>query len=95
MLVASADAALLAVKRKNVLVSDIRMPEMDGYELLQRIRALGEAKGRKLPAIALTAFARGGSNTRAAAARFIFQPVELSELIATIADIVPPYSQQD
>jgi CheY-like chemotaxis protein len=102
VLVAStADAALLAVQaeKPNVLVSDIGMPEMDGYELLQRIRALGEAKGGKLPAIALTAFARPEDRTRARRAGFqihLSKPVEPSELIATIAGIVGRRtSQQD
>jgi signal transduction histidine kinase/ActR/RegA family two-component response regulator len=102
VLVAStADAALLAVEaeKPNVLVSDIGMPEMDGYELLQRIRALGEAKGGKLPAIALTAFARPEDRTRARRAGFqihLSKPVEPSELIATIAGLVGRRtSQQD
>jgi PAS domain S-box-containing protein len=74
--------------RPHVLVSDIGMPGVDGYELLRRVRALGEAKGGKVHAIALTAFARSEDRTRALRAGFIYhvsKPVEPSELIAIIA----------
>jgi CheY-like chemotaxis protein len=74
--------------RPHVLVSDIGMPGVDGYELLRRVRALGEAKGGKVHAIALTAFARSEDRTRALRAGFnyhVSKPVEPSELIAIIA----------
>ncbi|MEP6943405.1 MAG: ATP-binding protein [Betaproteobacteria bacterium] len=74
--------------RPHVLVSDIGMPGVDGYELLKRIRALGESGGGRLPAIALTAFARSEDRTRALRAGFqihVAKPVEPSELIATVA----------
>jgi CheY-like chemotaxis protein len=76
--------------RPHVLVSDIGMPDVDGYELLRRIRTLGEANGGKLPAIALTAFARSEDRTRALRAGFLVhvsKPVEPSELIATVAAV--------
>jgi CheY-like chemotaxis protein len=78
-------------RRPHVLVSDIGMPGMDGYELLRRVRALGEARGGRLPAIALTAFARSEDRTRALRAGFqvhVSKPVEPSELVATVASIV-------
>ena len=74
------------------------MPGMDGYELLRRVRALGEAKGGKLPAIALTAFARSEDRTRALRAGFrvhVSKPVEPSELVATIASVVGRTGHQD
>jgi PAS domain S-box-containing protein len=74
--------------RPHVLVSDIGMPGVDGYEFLRRVRALGEAKGGKVHAIALTAFARSEDRTRALRAGFLYhvsKPVEPSELIATLA----------
>lgn len=88
----SAAEALLLVEsaRPQVLLSDIGMPEMDGYELLKRIRALGSDRGGKIPAIALTAFARTEDRTRALRAGFIIhvsKPVEPTELIATIASV--------
>jgi signal transduction histidine kinase/ActR/RegA family two-component response regulator/PAS domain-containing protein len=87
------EAALQAVEthRPHVLVTDIGMPQMDGYELLRRIRALGEAKGGKLPAIALTAFARSEDRTRALRVGFqvhVSKPVEPSEIVATVASLV-------
>ena len=71
-----------------MLVSDIGMPGVDGYELLRRVRALGAARGGRMPAIALTAFARSEDRTRALRAGFLVhvsKPVEPSELVATVA----------
>ncbi len=89
----SADEALvsIATEKPHVLVSDIGMPDVDGYELLKRVRALGQAQGGKIPAIALTAFARSEDRTRALRAGFLVhvsKPVEPSELVATIASVV-------
>jgi CheY-like chemotaxis protein len=89
----SAAEALRAVEegRPDVLVSDIGMPDVDGYELLRRIRALGPPPGGHLPAIALTAFARSEDRTRALRAGFlahVAKPVEPSELLATVASVV-------
>ena len=100
LVAATAETALPAIEhdRPDVLVSDIGMPGVDGYELLRRVRALGEARGGKLPAIALTAFARSEDRTRALRAGFqvhVSKPVEPSELIATVASIVGRTGQQD
>jgi signal transduction histidine kinase/ActR/RegA family two-component response regulator len=89
----AADDALSRVEkdRPDVLVSDIGMPDVDGYELLRRVRALGPAKGGRLPAIALTAFARSEDRTRALRAGFLVhvsKPVEPAELVATVASVV-------
>ncbi|WP_326538857.1 hybrid sensor histidine kinase/response regulator [Pseudorhodoferax sp.] len=85
-----AEAALQAVagSRPQVLVSDIGMPQVDGYALLRQVRALGPAQGGDLPAIALTAFARAEDRVRALRAGFrahVAKPVEPAELVATIA----------
>ena len=90
---ATAAEALRAVEteRPDVLVSDIGLPDVDGYELLRRIRALGHARGGRLPAIALTAFARSEDRTRALRAGFLVhvsKPVEPAELVATVASVV-------
>jgi len=79
--------ALVARFRPSVLVSDIGMPDVDGFELLSRIRALGPARGGALPAIALTAFARPEDRLRALESGFLDhvpKPIEPSELVATI-----------
>jgi len=89
----SAAAALVLVDRKlpDVLVSDIGMPEMDGYEMLKQIRGL-PGRASILPAIALTAFARPKDRInalRAGYAAHITKPADPSLLIATVAAIAP------
>jgi PAS domain S-box-containing protein len=81
---------LLESSRPDVLVSDIGMPDIDGYEFLRRVRALGAARGGKIPAIALTAFARSEDRTRALMAGYsvhVSKPVEPQELVATVASL--------
>ena len=81
---------LVEAERPHVLVTDIGMPDVDGYELLKRVRALGESSGGKTPAIALTAFARSEDRTRALRAGFLVhvsKPVEPAELVATVASV--------
>jgi PAS domain S-box-containing protein len=97
----AADAAealrLVEKERPHVLVSDIGMPEVDGYELLKRMRILGESRGGKIPAIALTAFARSQDRTRALRAGFlahVSKPVEPAELVATVASVSGRSSEQ-
>lgn len=74
----------------DVLVSDIGMPEEDGYSLIARVRAL-EAQGNKfLPAVALTAYAREEDRERALAHGFqlhLAKPVEPDELVAAIVKL--------
>ncbi len=82
--------AIIEMERPHVLISDIGMPEMDGFELLKRIRSLGAARGGRVPAVALTAFARSEDRTRALRAGFLIhlsKPVEPSELVATVASV--------
>jgi PAS domain S-box-containing protein len=81
---------LVETQRPDVLVSDIGMPEADGFELLRRVRALGAERGGRVPAIALTAFARSEDRTRALRAGFLVhvaKPVDPAELIATVATV--------
>ena len=82
--------ALVERERPDVLVSDIGMPDVDGFELLKRIRALGPERGGKVPAIALTAFARSEDRTRALHRGFqvhVAKPVEAAELVASVASV--------
>ena len=81
-----AEAALQAIAawQPDVLVSDIGMPIVDGYELLRQVRA----QGATLPAIALTAFASADDRVRALRAGFrahVSKPVEPAGIVATIA----------
>lgn len=77
----------------DLLISDLGMPEVDGFELLSWVRSLGRDRGGLLPAVALTAFARSEDRLRALEAGFnshISKPVEPSELIAAVASLVRP-----
>jgi len=79
---------LVQEHQPDVLVSDIGMPDVDGFELIKRIRALDRESGGDTPAIALTAFARAEDRRRALAAGYsvhLAKPVEASKLIATVA----------
>ncbi len=85
----SADEALAIIIREKprVLLSDIGMPMVDGYELLKRVRDLGASNGGNVKAVALTAFARSEDRVRALRAGFLnhlSKPVEPSELIAAV-----------
>jgi CheY-like chemotaxis protein len=87
--------ALIAREAFDALVCDIAMPDMDGYEVIGRLRAMGDApepsRASRLPAIALTALARREDRIQSLAAGFqahVAKPVELAELIMLIANLV-------
>lgn len=90
---ASAGAALQALAQfePDILLSDIGMPEMDGYMLMQQVRMLNTDQGSQIPAIALTAYAGETNQQQALAAGFqrhIAKPVIAEELIQEIANLV-------
>ena len=71
----------------DVLVSDIGLPGMDGYELIERIRQLPGARGGRVPAIALTAYAGAEHERRALEAGYqvhVAKPVEAEHLVAVV-----------
>ncbi len=71
----------------DVLVSDIGMPEVDGYTLIQQIRTLTPEKGGQIPAIALTAFARVEDSQRAINSgyqRHVTKPLDPEELVQAV-----------
>jgi PAS domain S-box-containing protein len=75
----------------DVLVSDIGMPEEDGYALIEKIRALPQEDGADVPAIALTAFAAAQDKERALAAGFqrhLAKPIEPVALAKNVARIL-------
>jgi signal transduction histidine kinase/ActR/RegA family two-component response regulator len=87
--VSSAREALKAVKknRPDVLVSDIAMPDEDGYGLIRKIRAL-DKESQPIPAVAITAYAKEEDRNRALSSGFqvyIAKPVEVSELVSVVA----------
>ncbi len=74
----------------DLLVSDIGLPETDGYDLIRQVRARG-IPARDLPAAALTAFARSEDRRRALLAGFqvhVSKPVDPDELVAVVASLV-------
>jgi PAS domain S-box-containing protein len=89
----SAKEALLALteERFDVLVSDIGMPEFDGYYLIKEVRALPAENNGRIPAVALTAYARIEDRVRALTSGFQVhaakpvEPVELAAIVASLA----------
>lgn len=76
--------------RPDVIVSDISMPQMDGYQFIRAVRNLPPHEGGRTPAIALTAFNRPEDKTRAINAGFqrhLSKPVELEMLVNTVASL--------
>jgi PAS domain S-box-containing protein len=89
----SAQEALKIVSEEqfDVLLSDVGMPDMDGYELIKHIRALDSSREGPLPAIAITAYARPSDRQRSLLAGFhmhLAKPVEARELVASIAGLL-------
>ena len=91
MLTHSATAALAILVNTtanppDLIVSDIGMPHMDGYELMRQVRQ----QGLLMPAIAVTAFGRTEDRLRALTAGFqmhVPKPVEAEELIAVVTSL--------
>lgn len=80
---------LIRAERPDVIVSDIGMPEKDGLEMMRELRGQS-ANSSKIPAIALTAFARSEDRTRAMLAGYqvhLSKPVQPQELLAAIANL--------
>jgi CheY-like chemotaxis protein len=88
----SAAEGFIALRRfrPDVLVSDIGMPEEDGFSFMRRIRALLAAEGGKIPSLALTAFARDEDRAKAIAAGYtmhIGKPVDPAVLTSSVAEL--------
>jgi PAS domain S-box-containing protein len=78
---------LLSELNPDVIVSDVGMPGMDGYDLMRKLRS----QGRRIPAVALTAFARAEDRKRAILAGFqshLAKPFDMAELIIVVAGLV-------
>jgi len=89
---ASAVEALTMLEsfQPDVLVSDLAMVELDGYDLMQRIRALPAAAGGQISAIALTAYAQVEDQQRAIASGYqthLAKPIDIKQLVGTIANL--------
>jgi len=89
---ASAEDALAGLKtiRPTVLICDVGMPKMDGYQLIRKFRA-EESWGERIPALALTAFARAEDRKRSLIAGYqahLVKPFDVGELVLVVADLV-------
>lgn len=83
--------ALLEEWPPDVLVSDLEMPEEDGFSLLRRARRASLLRNRKLPALALTAYGRSEDRVRVLAAGFnlhLAKPADPTELVLAVASLV-------
>lgn len=94
-LASTAGEALRAIEqtRPQILISDLAMPEADGYWLIRALRALPPARGGATPAIALTAYVREEERERVLAAGFqqyLTKPVAPAELLAAVASLCRP-----
>jgi CheY-like chemotaxis protein len=77
--------------RPGVLVSDIGMPNEDGYDLIRKVRALENEQGGKIPAIALTGYVKAEERVRALAEgyqKYVPKPVEPMELVAIVVSVL-------
>jgi CheY-like chemotaxis protein len=76
--------------RPDVLLSDLSMPERDGYALIRAVRALAPERGGRVPAVAVSGDTDGGTRQRARMAGFdqyLAKPVDLPRLVATIGEM--------
>jgi PAS domain S-box-containing protein len=80
----------------DVLICDIGMPDVDGFSLMRRVRALDDTRKSEVAAVALTAYARLEDRTEAIRAGFqnhLSKPVEPAELLAVVHSLAHPRSQ--
>ncbi len=99
--VLAADCVALGVelfeeRTPDVVISDIAMPDEDGFALVRRLRALPPERGGERPIIALSAYVATSDRVRALAAgfnRYLHKPVDFDELVRAIdAVLLPPTS---
>lgn len=76
--------------KPDILISDLGMPDEDGYSLISKIRALPAERGGHIPAAALTAYARAEDRMRVLRSGFQFhlpKPVDSAELVTVVASL--------
>ena len=82
--------ALLEEWLPDVLITDLEMPDEDGFSLLQRARRATLLRGQRLPALALTAYGRAEDRVRILAAGFnmhLAKPADPTELVLAVANL--------
>ena len=93
---ARAGLEMLLREKPDILISDIGMPEEDGYTLIRQVRALKARQGGKIPAAAVSAFARPEDRTKALRAGYqmhLAKPVDPTELTAVVASLATRKTQ--
>ena len=95
----SAAEALEAIEqhKPDILISDLGMPDEDGYSLISKIRALPAEQGGQIPAAALTAYARAEDRMRVLRSGFQFhlpKPIDSAELVTVVASLAGRAFQQ-
>jgi signal transduction histidine kinase len=81
---------LLGRNSPDVIISDIGMPSEDGFEFIRKVRQLPPERGGKVPAVALTAYARAEDRLRVLRSGYqmhVAKPVEMTELVAIVANV--------
>ena len=96
----SSEEALAVIDRAppDVLVSDIGLPDEDGYVFIRQVRMRSRERGGRMPAIAVTAYASAADRERAMSSgydRHLSKPVDARELIRTIESVVTGYSDRN
>jgi diguanylate cyclase len=82
--------------KPDVIVSDIGMPDIDGYDFMRQVRMLAKEQGGQIPAIALTAFSRAEDQVRAIQAgysTYVAKPFNPEELVTRVAGLVGRHTQ--
>lgn len=86
--------AAISLAPPDLVVSDISMPDEDGFQFIRKLRALAVDRGGSVPAIALTALARPEDRDHALAAGFqahLSKPLTPAALIQTVTDVIAPH----
>jgi len=88
----------IRVVRPDVLVADVGLPRMDGYELIKRIRQLPDSRVRDVPAAALTAYARAEDRVKSLQSGFqmhLSKPIDPAELVVVVATLARKVRHSD
>src|SRR5262249_40094654 len=93
MTAASVSEALGALERSrpDALISDVAMPDQDGYDFIMKVRARGREQGGNIPAVALSSYTRPEDRARALAAGFqvhVAKPVDPRQLVDIVASVI-------